>query len=280
MENVLYVNKPEGITSFEVCRRLRKVLGTRKIGHTGTLDPLARGVMIILYNNACKANQFLVSDHKSYRATVKLGIETDTLDMDGNIISESEYTLPEWKTLETALKSFLGESKQEVPITSAVSVGGKRLYQYQRDNQEVALPVRTINISEIELEELTDDSFTFTTTVSSGTYIRALARDILKQLGLIGTISALCRLSVDNITIEKCDELSEIEKGNYHPHDVFDLLSSRYKMIDYPNEADILNGKKISLDCDDEMVFITHEGKSLAIYEKENGIYRSVRGLW
>ena len=132
MKNVLYVDKPSGMTSFDVCYRLRKVLKTKKIGHTGTLDPLASGVMIILFDKATKANQFLVSDNKEYIAKVKLGVETDTLDIDGKIIKEAPYSLPEKDKLIEVLNSFVGSSRQIVPLTSAVSVNGKRLYQYQR----------------------------------------------------------------------------------------------------------------------------------------------------
>ena len=133
MLNALFINKPSGITSFDVCFRLRKVLGTKKIGHTGTLDPLADGVMIVLFDKATKANQFLVTDNKEYIARVRLGIETDTLDIDGNVINETAYNLPDKDDLINVLDSFLGQSRQEVPLTSAISVNGKRLYQYQRE---------------------------------------------------------------------------------------------------------------------------------------------------
>ena len=161
MKNVLYVNKPSGMTSFDVCYRLRKVLGTKKIGHTGTLDPLASGVMIVLFDKATKANQFLVSDNKEYIAKIKFGIETDTLDIDGNVIKESPYSLPNKEKIIEVLKSFIGPGKQVVPMTSAISVNGKRLYQYQREGKEVELPVRDINVYEIELLEMFDDGFSF-----------------------------------------------------------------------------------------------------------------------
>ena len=152
MENVLYVDKPKGISSFDVCYRLRRVLGTKKIGHTGTLDPNATGVMIVLFDKATKANQFLVSDSKEYLAEVKIGIETDTLDIDGNVIGQYDEAMPDETTLKEALDAIKGESEQEVPITSAVSVDGKRLYQYQRENKEVILPKRRIEVYDISLK--------------------------------------------------------------------------------------------------------------------------------
>ena len=172
MKNVLFIDKPSGISSFDVCFRLRKVLHTRKIGHTGTLDPLATGVMVVLFDKATKANQFLVSDSKEYIASVKTGIVTDSLDIDGNVIREEECEMPDWEKIDSVMKRFLGTSLQEVPLTSAVSVDGKRLYRYQLEGREVELPKRNIEVSDIELLVITDDVFTFRTRVSSGTYIR------------------------------------------------------------------------------------------------------------
>ncbi len=165
-DNVLYVNKPAGISSFDVCYRLRKVLHTKKIGHTGTLDPNATGVMIVLFDKATKANQFLVSDRKKYETRVLLGIKTDTLDTDGKTIEMKDYTLPEENTLRSVLLTFMGRSMQEVPITSAVSVNGKRLYEYQRDEEEVELPVREIEVFSIGLEKMHEDGYTFIAEVS------------------------------------------------------------------------------------------------------------------
>ena len=212
MGNVLYVNKPSGMSSFDVCFKLRKVLGTKKIGHTGTLDPNATGVMIVLSNKACKANPFLVSDKKEYEARVLFGIETDTLDIDGKIIKEESFTVPEKKEIENVLFSFLGKSKQEVPMTSAVSVNGKRLYRYQREGIPVDLPLREIEVFKIRLLDIFDDGFSFSCEVSSGTYIRALVRDMMLKLNLVGTLSALKRTAVDSVCLEDCDDLSEILK--------------------------------------------------------------------
>ncbi|MBR0418010.1 MAG: tRNA pseudouridine(55) synthase TruB [Erysipelotrichaceae bacterium] len=281
MKNVLYVNKPSGMTSFDVCYRLRKVLGTKKIGHTGTLDPLASGVMIVLFDKATKANQFLVSDNKEYIAKVKFGIETDTLDIDGNVIKESPYSLPNKEKIIEVLKSFIGPGKQVVPMTSAISVNGKRLYQYQREGKEVELPVRDINVYEIELLEMFDDGFSFRSKVSSGTYIRALSRDILKKLDQIGTLESLVRTAVDEITINQCDKLSEIENGNYFVHDLYDLLSSKYPVVQYKNTADIMNGKKIILPIKEDRVLIVHDDEALAVYDRnDDDTYSCTRGLW
>ena len=156
---ILYIDKPKGLTSFDICFKLRKVLGTKKIGHTGTLDPNATGLMIVLSDKDSKANQFLVSDNKEYIATCLLGIETDTLDIDGNIIKEKEETMPSSKEIEEVLNSFLGESYQIPPMTSAIKKNGKKLYEYQREGVEVEIEPRKINVEEIELLSVNDNDF-------------------------------------------------------------------------------------------------------------------------
>ena len=280
MGNVLFVDKPKGITSFDVCYRLRKVLGTKKIGHTGTLDPNATGVMVILFDKATKANQFLVSDNKEYECKVLFGLDTDTLDIDGNVLRKEEYRLYDRKEIENVLDSFLGTSRQKVPMTSAVSVDGKRLYEYQRENIEIDVPERDIEVFEIELLKMYEDGFSFRTKVSSGTYIRSLARDISLKLGTIGIVQELRRTKIDNIDISMCNTLGEIEKGNYSTYDLYDLLKDKYEVIDYDLLEDIYNGKRIRLNCDCNRVLIARDNEAIAIYEKDNDVYKSVRGLW
>lgn len=280
MNNVLYVNKPRGITSFDVCFKLRKVLNTRKIGHTGTLDPMAEGVMVVLFDNATKANQFIVTHNKKYHAHVIFGVSTDTLDITGNIIKESDFVVPERQEIIDVLNSFKGKSLQEVPITSAVKVDGKRLYEYQRQNKQVKLPVREIEVLSIELDSIYKNGFSFICEVSSGTYIRALVRDILSILQLDGCLSALKRLSLGDVTIDDCDCLDDILNGSYHLHDLYEILSKQYETIEYENIDDIKNGKKIKLDSNNEEVLICHDKEVLAIYKKDNNLYRCLRGLW
>lgn len=280
MGNVLYINKPKGMSSFDICYKLRKVLNTKKIGHTGTLDPNATGVMIVLYNDATKGAQFLVSDTKQYKTRVLLGIETDTLDIDGNVIKEEEYIVPNKERIIEVLSSFKGKSKQEVPITSAKKINGKKLYQYQLEGKEVELPIIDIEITEIELNEVYNDGFSFTCTVSSGTYIRSLVRDILNKLGIIGTVQELCRTRIDNIELSQCDDFENVLNGIYTEHELLDVLSSRYRTVETENVNDIKNGKKIKLNYNDEYIVLTNNSCLLAIYKKDNDEYRCARGLW
>lgn len=280
MGNVIYVNKPSGMSSFDVCYKLRKVFNTKRIGHTGTLDPNANGVMIILVNEATKASQFLVSDTKQYRTRVLFGIETDTLDIDGKIIRKEDYLLPNEEEIESILNSFLGESKQEVPLTSAKKIDGKKLYQYQLEGKEVKLPIIDINVSEIELNEIHDDGFTFTCNVSSGTYIRSLVRDILSKLEIIGTVSELTRTKIDDISLDECDNLNDVINGKYTNHSLFDVLSKRYKIYEIEDVEHIKNGKPLKINDEEEYILIASNSNAIAMYRKDNNLYRSARGLW
>lgn len=280
MNTVLYVNKPKGITSFDVCYKLRKVFNTKRIGHTGTLDPNATGVMIVLIDEATKAAQFLVSDTKEYYARVKFGIETDSLDICGNIIKKSDYQMPSQKEIENVLISFLGKSKQIVPLTSAKKINGKKLYQYKNDNQDVDLPVIDIEVFSIKLINLNEDGFDFLVSVSSGTYIRSLVRDICLKLNIVGTTLELKRTKIDQISIDDCDELTDILDGNYKHHSLLDVLKTRYKTFDINNVDDVKNGKRLNIDSNDKFVLITNNDELIAMYTKDGSQYKSARGLW
>ncbi|MDO4940241.1 MAG: tRNA pseudouridine(55) synthase TruB [Erysipelotrichaceae bacterium] len=279
MSYALYINKPKGITSFDVCYKLRRVLNSKKIGHTGTLDPNATGVMIVLYNSSTKANQFLVSDSKEYICRVKLGIETDTLDIDGKIINKEDCKSPNKDVLVNTLNSFVGKQSQIVPITSAVKVNGKKLYEYQRNNIQVDLPCKDIEVHNIELIDMDEYSFTFKTKVSSGTYIRALARDILIKLNLIGTVEELTRTMIDDISVDECDDFNDVLEGNYHNHDLLDIMSRRYVTYDYEKINDVINGKRIKLEINADKVVIVHDNVLYAIYQKDGDMYKCLRGL-
>lgn len=277
---IFYIDKPKGITSFDVCFKLRKVLGTKKIGHTGTLDPNATGVMIILSDKDSKANQFLVTDSKEYIGTCILGFQTDTLDIDGKIIEEKNCQMPTRTEIEDVLNSFLGKSKQIPPMTSAIKVDGKKLYEYQREGKTVEIKERDIEVYAIELLDIDDKQFSFKVSVSSGTYIRVLLKDILDKLGLVGTLKELRRTKVDSVDISDCVRLDDALNGEIVSHDLYDLLSKKYKTIELENDKDVLNGKPIKLDIDDKYVLLTKDKKCLAIYELDRNIYRSKRGLF
>ena len=279
MGKIVLVNKPKGITSFDVCFKMRKIFNTKRIGHTGTLDPNATGLMMVLIDKATKINQFVLSLKKEYVATVKIGIKTDSEDIDGKLIEERNEIMPNKELIEDVLKSFIGKSKQIPPMTSAIKVNGKKLYEYQRNSQEVDVKPRDIEVFDIELLDVNKDSFIFKTTVSSGTYIRTLAKDILNKMGIIGTLLDLKRTKIDNFKLEDASTIENIENGQYQELNVYDVLSMYYPIYQVDNRNDVINGKSLKLNLDYEQILCVDNQEVLAIYYKDGELYRCKRGL-
>ena len=188
---VLIVNKPEGITSHDVVGKIRKLYGTRRVGHTGTLDPLATGVLVILLGRAAKAAEYLVADRKTYRARLMLGLTTDTEDITGKVLSECG-DIPSLDSVLTACSEFVGKIKQIPPMYSALKVDGKKLYDLARDGIEVERQARDIEIFRLDCTP-TDKANEYELLVecSSGTYIRTLCADIGARLGCGGVMRTL-----------------------------------------------------------------------------------------
>ncbi|MDO5440660.1 MAG: tRNA pseudouridine(55) synthase TruB [Erysipelotrichaceae bacterium] len=275
---ILYIDKPKGITSFGVCNKLKKVLGTSKIGHTGTLDPNATGLMIVLYDEATKANQFLLSDTKEYYGVCKLGILTDTLDIDGKILASKDLKMPSRSEIESVFSTFIGKYNQFPPMTSAIKVNGKKLYEYQREGKEVELKAREVEIFELELLDINEKEFSFRCLVSSGTYVRSLLKDILDKLDLIGTLIELRRTK---ITLADATSLDDALNGKIENHSLYEVLKERYYTYVVDDPKAIKDGKPQKLDIDTmEVLLVDKDSNCLAIYRKENDVYRSVRGLF
>ena len=208
---VLIVNKSEGMTSHDVVNKIRRFYGTKKVGHTGTLDPLATGVLVILIGRAAKAAEYLVADTKEYIATLRLGITTDTEDVTGNILSSSD-SLPTPEQTCEAVKKFVGDIMQIPPMYSALKVDGKKLCDLARAGVEIERQARPITVYSIDAE-LTDNNTDYILRVccSSGTYIRTLCADIGASLGCGGAMAALCRSRAGDFKIEDSHTLEEIE---------------------------------------------------------------------
>lgn len=279
---VLFIDKPKGITSFGLCNKLRPILATKKIGHTGTLDPNATGVMVVLYNEATKANQFLVSKSKEYYGVCQIGIETDTLDIDGQIIRSDKLKMPLKEEIEAVFNSFIGSYNQIPPMTSAIKVNGKKLYEYKREGIEIELKPRLCTVYELELISLNDNEFEFRCIVSSGTYVRSLLKDILEKLNIFGTLKDLKRTKIDDISIESCDNFNDVLNKKYHIHNLYDVLKNSYCVYKTNDKKAIIDGKPLILDLkSDELLIVDEDNTCLAIYKREkNNIFRSVRGLF
>ena len=208
---VLIVNKPEGITSHDVVGKIRKLYGTRKVGHTGTLDPLATGVLVILLGRAAKAAEYLVADRKTYRARLTLGLTTDTEDITGKVLTECD-NIPSTEEVVSACGKFLGKIKQIPPMYSALKVDGKKLYDLAREGIEVERKARDIEIFQLVCTP-TDkkNEYELLVECSSGTYIRTLCADIGATLGCGGVMSALHRVKAGGFDIENSHTLEELE---------------------------------------------------------------------
>lgn len=267
MNGIIIVNKPQDFTSRDVVNKIGGILKTKKIGHTGTLDPIATGVLVICVGNTTKLCEVLTSEYKEYIATIKLGIKTDTLDTTGTIIEKKDFHITE-SQIKEVLTSFLGPSIQTTPIYSAVKVNGKRLYEYARENKQVELPTREINITNIELISYQDDEIIFKTTVSKGTYIRALIDDICKKLNTVGTMSSLIRTKQGNFTIEDSYTIEDIEKGNYKLLTIEEVLKDIENIhIDKDIYNKVKNGSIIEKNFQDDIACLVYENKIVAIYQ-------------
>lgn len=267
MDGIIIINKPKGITSRDVVNETCKILKTKKVGHTGTLDPLATGVLALCIGKATKLVEVLTSSDKEYIATVKLGVLTDTLDTDGKVL-KMEETLINKNELLNVLNSFVGMYNQEVPIYSAVKINGKKLYEYARNNEKVVLPKRVVRISNIELLSFSKEEYSFKVTVSKGTYIRSLIKDINDKLGIIGVMSDLVRTRQGRFTIKDSNTLGDIKDNNYKILSITDVLKDEACVIIKDKLFNIIkNGGLIDNTYDKDMVTFIYNNEVVAIYK-------------
>ncbi len=285
LDGILLIDNPSGYTSSVIVNLICKVFNTNKVGHTGTLDPLATGVLVICIGRATKLVDIFTNDDKEYIAEIILGIETDTLDTDGKILKTVKANNITNNQIINVLDQFIGEQEQEVPIYSSIKIKGKKLYEYARNNEEVTLPKRKIKISDIKLIDLISNQdqikFRIKCSVSKGTYIRSLARDIGYQLGYPACISSLQRIRQGQFTIDKCYKLEDIENGNYHILSIREALSGYPTIeVDHIMEKKILNGMKLPKFFDEkQMLIVNKQGEALAIYQQDKDDNSKVRPL-
>jgi tRNA pseudouridine55 synthase len=265
MNKIIIVNKESGMTSRDVVNKLNKILGTKKIGHTGTLDPIASGVLVICVGKYTKLVDHIVSLDKEYIATVKLGILTDTLDITGNVLDKKDYHTTE-SQIKEVFNSFIGSYLQEVPKYSAVKINGKKLYEYARENIEINLPKREVSIYELELLEFNKDGFKFRTKVSKGTYIRSLINDICNKLNTYGTMADLIRTKQGKFSIEEAYSLEDIENNNYKSLNIEEVLDLKVLNLNDSNAKLVMNGNKLNLDIEDGDYLIKINNQDEAIY--------------
>ncbi|MBE6543381.1 MAG: tRNA pseudouridine(55) synthase TruB [Ruminococcaceae bacterium] len=210
VDGVILINKPMGITSHDVVGKIRKLYGTRKVGHTGTLDPLATGVMAVLIGRATKAADFVLAEDKAYVAGLRLGLRTDTLDITGNIVASSE-NIPSENEVLACIEKFQGKIMQTPPMYSALKVDGQKLCDLARKGIEVERHAREVEIFSINANKVSEREYTLRVACSKGTYIRTLCDDIGASLGCGGVMSSLQRTASGTFRLDACHTLEEIE---------------------------------------------------------------------
>lgn len=284
MEGIINVNKPSGITSFDVVRKLRRILHERKIGHTGTLDPLAEGVLVVCIGKATKLVQDIEGYEKIYTAGFELGYRTDTYDTEGQIIEKREVSDIIFDKLENILENFIGEIEQIPPMYSALKVDGKKLYELARQGIEIERKARLIKIKFIDIIEFDGIKGKIRCSVSKGTYIRSLIDDMGKALGTLATMTSLVREKVGNSNIKDSYTLEEIETMSIE--EKTDFLYSVEDFFKYPkitlegekNMVLFLNGNTVRFTAADGRYRIYNDaGKFLGLCNVSNNLLKGYK---
>ena len=280
MDGWLLIDKPVGMSSYAVVAKIKKTFGTKKVGHCGTLDPFASGLLAVTLNGATKISRFIESGTKTYEAKLVLGSKTETGDCEGAVIETRPVPALETKQIKSVLESFKGDTQQIPPMYSALKVAGQPLYKLARKGQEVERTPRTIHINSIELLNYDQGQLTFRVSCSKGTYIRTLGEDIASKLGTVGHLEALRRTAIGSFTIQDALKLDDISEQT-------NLLPLALGLKDWPSlslSGEMANKAKhgclLELDEQASILVIKDEAnKPIAVYEKRENCYHCLRGL-
>lgn len=274
MNGVILVNKEKGKTSRDVVNDISHILKTKKVGHTGTLDPIATGVLVITVGRYTKLTEVLTSTYKEYIAEFKLGVLTDTLDSTGEVLKNEEVHIKD-ADIRSAVLSFKKSYMQEVPIYSSVKINGKKLYEYARKGEEVNLPSRNVDIKEIEVLSINNGIIKIKTLVSKGTYIRSLIRDIGGALGVPAMMTSLVRTKQGKFSIEDTFNVDDIKNDNYKMLTIEDIMD--VEVVDASEEVyfKVNNGVKMPSIYNKEFVLFKYKGKEISLYRKDEDVYRN-----
>ncbi len=284
MDGFVFLDKSAGFTSTSCGNRLKGVFHTKKIGHVGTLDPFATGLLIIGVNKGTKAITFFDDFSKEYVATIKLGVATDTMDLTGKEIEKKSIPSLSIDKVKEVLNSFLGKSKQLPPMTSAIHVNGQKLYKLAHQGKEIDRPLRDIEVKEIELLDLKEDEVIFRAVVSKGTYIRVLGSDVANKLGTVGHLSELRRIKVGPFNVKdavKMEDVSDLSlKSTYEVLKGF----AEVETVDELYASDIKNGKVKyfkSSHSSRYLLVVDNTSQVIAMYVRNiEGNYQFARGLF
>lgn len=274
MDGVIVIDKPKNYTSHDVVNIARKALKTKRIGHTGTLDPNATGVLVLCIGRATKLVKYFEQDQKTYQATFRLGIKTDTDDITGKVIDQGDLSDVNEATIKHAIDGFLGKQLQTPPNYSAVKVNGKKLYELAR--REIHIPnlkPREVEVFNISNPVIRSDGDTLLVdvemTVSKGTYIRSIARDLGNQLGCFGTLQDLRRLAVGQFNLTQAVTIEQLKAGEVDITDPFAYLNMQRITVDPKLKHYIANGRFLDHSMFPELtdtIIYSKDGEVLAIY--------------
>lgn len=287
MNGILVINKPVGLTSHQVITKIKKILNIKKIGHAGTLDPLASGVLVVLINDATKLSDFLISEDKEYIATIAIGTSTTTEDTTGEIVGQVKVSHLDEKEVDRVLETMIGENYQIPPMFSAIKLQGQKLYELARKGETIERTPRKIMIYSLKrispITYLDNQAyFSFRTEVSKGTYIRALCTDIGKALNYPAHMKELVRTKSGKFTLENAYDLEDIENKKFQLIPMDDALTIPKVSLTSELYSKVKNGQKIA-SCDinmtSDLIAFTYQNQLVAIYKKQNNYYKAER-VW
>ena len=280
MDGVLLINKEKGMGSTHVVSRVRKLLNTRDVGHCGTLDPLAEGLLILTVGKALKISKYLEATTKEYVTTLTLGKSTATLDAEGEFQEEKEIVPFNEKDIKEAFNKLLGKTMQTPPLYSALSKNGRRLYEYARNNEQVEIPKREIEILELELLNFNESSITYRIKCSKGTYIRVVNQDLANLLNNIGYTTFLKRTKIGDFNINDAYSLLDIENNDFNFISIKDSLYdfNKYYLNDFEYNI-VSHGNIFKKYLPGYHLMIDKNGNEIALYQgdDENKVTRCLR---
>lgn len=280
MDGFINVYKEEGQTSHDVVNKIRKIFETRKVGHTGTLDPNATGVLPIAVNNATKVIEYMENDDKTYIAELTLGIITDTEDIWGSILEEKTVSVDK-NEIEMAVKSFIGKQKQVPPMYSALKVNGKKLYELAREGKTIERVPRDIEIFNIENIKINRNKVSFEVHCSKGTYIRTLCKDIGEKLGCGATMSALKRVQAGKFTIDTAVTLEELLENKEKYLLDLEIPLNRFDIISLNDEEGrkYINGIRLCTERKDGLYRVYIGGRLYGVCRVNENVIRSEKRI-
>lgn len=283
MDGIIIINKPKNYTSHDIVYKIKKIVN-EKVGHTGTLDPLATGLLPLLIGKGTLCSKYLINHDKIYQVELKLGKKTTTADGEGELVEEKDVELLEENKIKQVLESFIGQQTQMPPIYSAIKVNGKKLYEYARKNQEVKIKPRNIEIYKMKLIELNkkDKIIKFKVSCSKGTYIRSLCEDIAKKLNTVGYMYNLNRIKVGEFDISNAVNIEEIQKSNKPKQIIENNIITIEKLFNSKENIQLedkkltlfLNGVKLTQKNSDGIYKIYNKNKFIGIGIIENHLLK------